>query len=1311
MNDKSEVDSARQALEACKSALAKLGSSERTRFQKQISFIEKRLTQSLPVDKKLNALVNEVHKLSTNTENKKKNIGKITFPEGLPVSERADEIAEIISKNQVVILAGETGSGKTTQIPKICLQLGMGINGLIGHTQPRRIAARTVASRIAEELGVELGSTVGYQVRFTDHSDDTTAVKLMTDGILLAEIQHDPLLSKYDALIIDEAHERSLNIDFLLGYIKQILPRRPDLKIIVTSATIDLERFSEHFDKAPVIEVSGRTYPVETRYRPWQEDADDVSQAILAALDEILIESKGKGGDVLVFLSGEREIRETNLAIKKANIPGIEVLPLYARLSLPEQNKVFQSRRGRKIVLSTNVAETSLTVPGIRYVIDTGVARISRYSLRTKVQRLPIEAISQASANQRQGRCGRVSDGICYRLYSEDDFNSRPAFTDAEILRTNLAAVVLQMLQMKMGKIEHFPFVDKPDKRLINDGYKLLEELRAVSPSGKITSLGRQFYRLSVDPKFARMIVESGRLACLNEILIIVAALTIQDPRERPADKKQAADEKHRRFWHEQSDFYAYVNLWEYVEQQRQELSQSQFRKLCKKEFLNFMRLKEWRELHHQLKIQVKTLGLKLNQEPASFDAIHQALLVGLLSNIGKKEDEEKDKNLGYEGTRSRKFKIFPGSSLKKKKLNWLMASDFIETSQLFAHCVAKVDVKWVLSSAEHLIKNTYFEPHYDAKSGSVKAFAKKSLWGLVLVEKQRLDYSSIDPELCREVFIRSALVEGRYRGKGHFFSHNRKLIDDVSHLEAKARRRDILVDDEHIFNFYNDRVPEKITNLAGFEHWRKETEHQNEKLLFLAQSDVMLHGADNVSEEQFPNTLKNGDLYFPVRYEFEPTRTNDGLNVMVPVDLLHQVDELQLQWLVPGLLRDKCIALVKTLPKTIRKNLVPVPTYVDRALAKMKPSSLALTEALAEQLSIFGGVTISEDAWQLEKLDHFYSTNIVLVDAKNKIIDQSRNLSALRAEYKTRVQSTLEDIGSDLEKTGLIKWDFDHLPSDVELKRGAVKVKAFPALVIDSKKKSADIRLFDNPIEAEVKSYRGACQLALNEMGQTVKYIRKDLLRGKDIGLSLVKLGSRDDVAADILLAACRRACFTTTDLGSVRDKNKFQQAIGAGKADIVSISKEYEHVLVESLRRLVEIKKMVKSSKSALALAMCFGDVQVQLDRLFVPGFLFDQPWKWVQHLPRYLDAVKLRLEKAPQKAHQDRSGMLVVKTLWDLHSARLEKEGEASFLHNHDWLEYRWMLEELRVSLFAQTLKTAVPVSEKRLKKHWAELNARN
>jgi len=1295
-----------KAISACRDALAKLGYKDVARLEKQIAFVERRVSQNQPTDRKLAQIVEEVHRLSLDIKARKDKLPEILYPDNLPVSERREEIMEVLQHNQVVIVAGETGSGKTTQIPKMCLELGMGLQGKIGHTQPRRIAARTVASRIAEELQVEPGGIVGYQVRFQDHSDERTAIKLMTDGILLAEIQRDPLLLAYDCIIIDEAHERSLNIDFLLGYLKQMLPKRKDLKVVVTSATIDVERFSNHFDKAPVIEVSGRTFPVETRYRPWHDSSEDINEGIISSLEEIVQESKGKGGDVLIFLSGERDIRALSLAIKKSNLAGIDVLPLYARLNLAEQNRVFQPSRSRKVVLATNVAETSITVPGIRYVIDTGFARISRYSLRTKVQRLPIEAISQASANQRQGRCGRVSNGICYRLYSEEDFLSRPEFTDPELLRTNLAAVVLQMLQLRMGKVEDFPFVDKPDMRLINDGYRLLEELQAVTKQGAITSLGKQLSKLAVDPKFARMVLDAGKLGCLNEVLIIVSALTLQDPRERPSDKQQAADQAHRRFFDEQSDFLAYVNLWHYAEEQRQELTQNQFRKLCKKEFLNFMRLKEWRELHHQLKLQTKELDLKLNSEAASPDRVHQSLLVGLLSNIARRDEEEGSRE--YIGTRSRKCLVFPGSGLRKKKYPWLMAADFIETSQVYAHCVAKIDPAWVVDRAQHIVKHNYSEPHYEAKTGSVKAFDKISLWGLVLVEKKRVDYSKIDAKLCREVFIREALVEEKYRGKGAFFAHNKKVIEEVKHLEAKARRRDILVDDERLFEFYDTQVPEHVCNQAGLEHWLKKSAQNNKEILQLKAEQIMLHDANQISEAQFPDTLKNGEFYFPVSYEFEPTRQNDGVNIMVPVDLLHQVNETALEWLVPGLLHDKCCALVKTLPKQKRKNFVPVPAFVDRALAKMTPGSVPLIVSLSEQLKYLSKVDLSPDDWRPELLDAFYTVNIVVVDERNRVLDQAKELGVLRERYREKVKHTLENIGGDIERTGIESWDMDGFPETVELKRGAVKVKAFPALVANVKAKTVDLKLYDNPLQAQVDSNRGICRLALNELKQQVKYVRKDLLKGKDIGLSMVSVGDREAVVDDILMASIRKACFDSESLINVRSKEDLLAKIEVGKADFVAISKEYEQVLLDSLVKVLDIRKKIKSTKNALAMALSYGDIQSQISTIFQAGFLFDTPWAWLQYLPRYLDAALVRIEKAPQKAQADRVAMLQIQALQGMHEARLQKLGMHAFLANTKWIDYRWMLEELRVSLFAQTLKTSIPVSEKRLKKAFSELD---
>lgn len=1262
--------------------------------------IAARLKREQPVSQLISQLEGDIQRATDLFEARVQAVPDVRFPEQLPISEKREEIAELINNNQVVILAGETGSGKTTQIPKICLELGRGVKGLIGHTQPRRIAARTVADRIAEELQVPLGEAVGYQVRFTDHANEKTLVKLMTDGILLAEIQQDPLLQKYDTLIIDEAHERSLNIDFLLGYLKQILVKRPDLKLIVTSATIDLERFSQHFNNAPVIEVSGRTYPVEVLYRPWQDEFEDLTQAIVNAVEEIQSLSKGQGGDILVFLSGERDIRETSHALKKANLPHWEVIPLYARLSLEEQNKVFRPHKGRRIVLATNVAETSLTVPGIRYVIDPGTARIKRYSLRTKVERLPVEAISQASANQRKGRCGRVSEGVCIRLYDKEDFDMRPPFTDAEILRSNLAAVILQMLQMRIGNVRKFPFVDKPDNRLINDGFKLLEELGAVDKRNRVTKLGRDMQQLPLDPKFSRMLVAAAEQGCLKEVLIIVSGLTVQDPRERPADKKQAADEKHRRFWDEKSDFVSLVNLWNYAEEQRMELSQNQWRKLCQKEFLNFLRLREWRELHHQLRVAAKKMGLAENKEPAGYNVIHASLLTGLLSNIGNKNEEPGARD--YRGTRNRKFMIFPGSSLKKKRPKWMFAAEMLETSQVYAHCVAQMEPEWALTCGEHLLKYHYFEPHYDARAGQVKSFVRISLFGLVLVEKKRVGYSKINPEEARDVFIRAALVEGQYKGKGAFYKKNAALISEVEDLEAKSRRRDIMVDDEVVFNFYNEIIPKDICNLAGFEHWRKTAENENPGVLLLPRELLMLHDAEGVTQAQFPDQLDFDGVTLPVFYHFEPNHPQDGVNVQVPVTLLHMLPEPYLAWLVPGLLRDKCIALVKALPKAKRKKLVPVPQFVERALARMARGKVSLTEVLTKELTRLADVELTEEDWDIASLDAFYHMNIVVVDAAGKHIDQGRNLSELRERYRGHVQESLQTAGSSFEKTELTEWSFDALPETVDLDKSGVTVRGFPAL--EDEGKTVALRVLDNPTEAAHRSRSGVTRLAFLKLNQSIRYLQKQLLKGKDIGLTMVDLGRREEVVDDLLMAAVYQSCFAESSLP--RSEKAFEECVEKGAGQLVSVAQELEALLVDILKRVVAIRKAMKLNKSAFALALAFGDINTQLAQLLYKGFLFQTPKKWLMEYPRYLAAVEVRIEKAAQNPQKDRLAIAELSGLWQKHQDRLLKEGEHAYLQNPHWVEYRWMIEELRVSLFAQTLKTLMPVSSKRLNKQWQE-----
>ncbi|GLS24730.1 ATP-dependent RNA helicase HrpA [Marinibactrum halimedae] len=1304
---------------------------DRYRIGQQLRDIKSRVRSGKPFDKLFQRLQSSMERsLELVKARESRRPPTIVFPEQLPISERREEIAEAISKHQVVVLAGETGSGKTTQLPKICLELGRGVHGMIGHTQPRRIAASTVATRIAEELNVELGSSVGYQVRFTDHSDDHTHIKLMTDGILLAEIQNDRYLSRYDTLIIDEAHERSLNIDFILGYLKSILPKRPDLKVIITSATIDLERFSKHFNDAPIIEVSGRTYPVDVLYRPQQEDQDDQYQAIIDAIDEILImERKGetqRGGDFLVFLSGEREIREAALAIRRADFPHLETLPLYARLSLAEQTKVFQNHKGRRVVLATNVAETSLTVPGIRYVVDPGFARVSRYSYRTKIQRLPVEPISQASANQRKGRCGRVSNGVCIRLYEESDFLSRPEFTDAEILRTNLASVILQMLQLRIGDIREFPFVDRPDHRLINDGFNLLQALQAVNTKAQLTTLGRQVSTLPVDPRLGSIVLSAAKLGCLREALIIISALSVQDPRERPADKQQASDEKHRRFWHEQSDFLAYVNLWEYWEQQRQDLSQNQLRKLGKKEFISYLRMREWRDVHHQLRLAMKTLNLKENSEPANYDQLHKALLVGLLDYIGNKgEDRE------YLGTRNRKFHVFPGSSQFKKSPKWMVAGELLETAKLYAHTVAKVEPEWILNASRHLVKRNHFEPHYDAKRGQVMAYEKVTLYGLTLVEKQRVNFSVIDEKVSREVFIRAALVEGRYgqaaksgakpaakqdshRGgrrrvsgqkkPGQFFIHNQQLLAELHDLEAKSRRRDIVADEEVLFAFYDERIPEHIVNLVSFETWREDAEQENPTLLHIDRDRLMQRDAGEITEAQFPDILEWGGMEFLLSYHFEPGSAEDGVSVHVPVSVLHLVPEARLEWLVPGLLREKCIAMVKSLPKQWRKNFVPVPDVVDKCLQSMGPDNTPLHEVLAHQLKRHTTIAVPESAWAQMTLDDYYRMNIQVVDDRGKLIEQDRDLAKLRERYRDRVQQSLEQAGEEVERTGITSWNFGDLEESCQLKRKGVKIRAYPALVDEGD--SVALKMHDNPTEAHWHSVKAIVRLAMLEESQTVKYLRKQLLKGKDIGLSVTNLGSRDQVAEDIIAASIRQL-LTVDDLP--RDEETFRARIKAARSDLIERAQTLEALLITVLRSVVGIRKQLKSSKNALALAFAAGDVNKQLDGLIFPNFLFLTPLRWLEQYPRYLQAIETRLEKVVLNVQKDKLMTREVEPHWDRYYSLEEKKGAIWCAENQGLTDYRWMIEELRVSLFAQTLKTLMPVSSKRLDKKWTEIIA--
>ncbi|MCP3127016.1 ATP-dependent RNA helicase HrpA [Shewanella sp. KJ2020] len=1221
---------------------------------------------------------------------------KIQYPENLPVSLMRDEIAHAIAGNQVVIIAGETGSGKTTQLPKICLELGLGCRGMIGHTQPRRLAARSVASRVAEELQSPLGEVVGFKVRFADALKSESYIKLMTDGILLAELTSDRYLDQYDTIIIDEAHERSLNIDFILGYLKQILKKRPDLKVIITSATIDVERFSKHFNNAPIIEVSGRTFPVETRYRPLVQDSDadlDQIEGIFAAVDELVAEGLG---DILIFMNGEREIRDTAEQLSRRNYRDTEILPLYARLSYGEQSKVFSSHRGRRIVLATNVAETSLTVPGIRYVIDPGTARISRYSYRTKVQRLPIEPISQASANQRQGRCGRVGPGICIRLYDEADFNNRPAFTDPEILRTNLASVILQMLAIGLGDIAAFPFIEPPDPRHIRDGFLLLEELQAVANKhGKLvlTPLGRNLAQIPVDPRLARMVVESQQLGCLNEVLIIAAGLSIQDPRERPMDKKQASDEAHRRFADPHSDFVSWVNLWQHLKDQQKELSASQFRKKCRDEYLAYLRVREWQDLYAQLKQAVHDLKWRLNDTPASYDALHRALLSGLLSHIGFK-----DNNNEYLGARNRKFFVFPGSPLAKKGPKWIMAAELTETSRLFARCCAKIEPEWLEPLAAHLIKKSYVEPHFEAKPGSVIALENQVLYGLTVVHRRKVQYGPIDPVEAREIFIHSALAEGQLQTQEAFFVANQKLLEDIESLEHKSRRRDILVDEQVLVDFYEPRIPQGIYNAQLFFGWWNKTKREQPDLLDFNKALLMQRSADHISALDFPDTWHKGNLRLKLSYHFEPSAADDGVSVHIPVALLNQIDDTDFDWLVAGLREEKCIALIKSLPKSLRRKFVPAPDYARACVQAMQPFSANLLEAMCKQLLRMSGTRISPEDFDLTQIPVHLQMNFKIEDDKNNLVAEGRVLDTLKAELQGVVAKAIRQVADKgIEQEALTEWSFGELPKQYQQQKGNYQVRAFPALI--DNKDSVAIKLFDDEFEAQDAHRQGLRRLLLLNIPSPVKHLQQALPNKAKLAMYFNPFGQVQILIDDIIAAAVQQ--LLDEKQLDVRDKHQFEQAKDWVRQELNPTAEQIALKVEQILTLYQGIKKRLKG-KINLDIAFAMSDIQSQLDKLVFKGFVEACGWNRLADVARYLKAIETRIDKLPVDPTRDRLHMQSINKVQDALAAQLAKVPR-SVPTPPALIEARWMIEEYRVSCFAQVLGTAYPISEKRILNH--------
>ncbi len=1263
----------------------------------------------------------------------------VSFPEELPVSGRRDEIAAALLANQVVIVSGETGSGKTTQLPKICLSIGRGEHGLIGHTQPRRIAASSTAKRIAQELGTPPGMHVGYKVRFNDTLSDGAWIKLMTDGILLAETQGDPLLRQYDTLIIDEAHERSLNIDFLLGYLKQLLPKRPDLKLIITSATIDADRFARHFEmdgrKPPVIEVSGRLYPVEVRYRPVEPDAKpasgapsaaakakeqrDLMDAIIDAVDEL---ARIGPGDILVFLPGEREIRDAAEALRKHHPPHVELLPLFARLSAQDQERVFKTTNARRIVLATNVAETSLTVPGIRYVVDAGTARVKRYSYRNKVEQLQVEPVAQSAANQRAGRCGRVAAGVCIRLYDEQDYLQRPKFTDPEILRSSLAAVILKMKSLRLGDVEAFPFIEPPPGRAITDGYQLLQELGAVDEAKDLTELGRQLAKLPLDPRVGRMMLAGRDHQCLHEMLIIASALSVQDPRDRPQEAQGAADHAHKKFADEKSEFLSYLKLWKWFDEAiEHKKSNRQLQEQCREHFLSQLRLREWRDVHSQLFTLVREQGWRVNETPATYEQLHLALLTGLLGNIGYKLEDEPH----YLGARGIKFHLWPGSSLSKKAGRWVMAGELVETSRLFARTLANIQPDWLEKVGGHLLKKSYGDPRWEKKSGQVSAYERATLYGLVVYSQRRIDYGKIHPTEAREIFIRSALVDGEFETRAPFFAHNQRLIREIENLEHKSRRQDVLVDEELIAAFYDQLIPEDICTTVGFEKWLKKSSIDNPKLLHLSRDDLMRHEAAGITTELFPKVMRHAGIEMALTYHFEPGSVRDGVTLAVPLYALNQVSVNRCEWLVPGMLKEKVHLLLKSLPQKLRRHCVPLPDYAagfcDRIHASKKFALGALIDALIADVREQTGILVKQADFKLETLPAHHFMNIKVIDEHGRQLDMGRNLAALQAEFGTQareefqkiaeqvvpVAQTVDTVEASSQRSAaqpvaaatayqhLSTWSFGELPELLEIQQGKQKLIGFPALV--DKGAHCDVEVFDDPNEAGVVHLKGLRRLFALQLKEQLKYLEKNVPGLQQMGMQFMALGTQEELRDQIIQAGLSRACLQQP-LPS--NQGEFTLRRDEGKARLNLLVNEIARLVGQILAEYHTLPKKLQGVKSHAAL---HADMTAQLQALVHQRFVSETEHAQLAHFPRYLKAMQVRIDKL--RSDPARDARLMAD--WQQAAAPWQRALKAGSRGDPRMEEYRWMLEELRVSLFAQELKTPMPVSVKRLQKVWESM----
>ena len=1232
------------------------------------------------------------------------NIPKLVYPPELPVVEQREIILKAIQENQVVILCGETGSGKTTQLPKICLEAGRGVAGLIGHTQPRRIAARSVAARIASELGSNVGETVGFKIRFSDQVSERSYIKLMTDGILLAEIQNDPWLNQYDTLIIDEAHERSLNIDFLLGYLKQLLVKRKDLKLIITSATIDPERFAEHFGGAPIIVAEGRTYPVELRYQPPEAESDllddiDMPTAIVNACEQLLNERQQ---DILVFMSGERDIREmADLLGKQSSFNrafrGVEILPLFSRLSNADQNRIFQTHTAPRIVLATNVAETSLTVPGIRAVVDPGYARISRYSVRSKVQRLPIEKVSQASANQRKGRCGREAPGVCIRLYAEEDFEARAEFTEPEILRTNLSSVILQMESMKLGQIDNFPFVEAPDSKFINDGYRTLQELAALDAKRDLTKLGRRLARLPIDPRLGRMVLASADEGCVSEVLTIVSALSVQDPRERPFDKRQAADEQHAEFNHETSDFMAWLNLWNFVTVQRQNLSNSQFRKMCRQRYLSPLRIIEWMDVRKQLERLCKELELRQSTGDAQPDNVHRALLTGLLANVAIKTEKQ-----GYLGTRNRHLNIFPGSGLFKKGPKWIMAGEIAETSKLYARQIAAIQPDWIETLADHLLQYSYRDAHWQRKKGTVNAWAQTTLYGLIINPKKGINYTRINPAESRQIFIREALVAGQLNTKGEFHRFNQELLDEVTTLEEKSRRRDIVVDPEELVRFYDALVPEDVCTSAGFEKWRTTFEAEYPRGLYFAREQLLADDAVEINARDFPDQLDIDNMVLPLRYHFDPGSDDDGVTLSCPVEVLNRVSASRCEWLVPGMLQEKIALLIKALPKSLRRNFVPAPDFAEAAHDAMSPADGTLLGSLSRQLLRMTGVEVTQEDWDASALPPHLRMRFEVLDNNGKVLRSGRDLATLQEAYVGEVEETLLRFSDNsIEKDRVTDWNFGDLATSIDIEKSGMTMQGFPALL--AHKDGVGVKLFATESSAISAMPAGVRALYKEVLRDEMRYLQRKLPNINVLSLRFTPFGTKQALIDDIISASIDHAFVDRQDLPRTRDA--FVSKLETSRPQLVSVAGEFCDTLGQVFEQHRQVAKRLEGSISLSWIEPAV-DIKDQIAQLIYPGFVTNTGLTQMRRLPIYFQAMDKRLDAIDMAPDKDRRRRAELLPVWEAFKAQpLERDEDPAYREARNRL--RWAFEELRISLFAQDLGTSEKVSVSRLENRVGEL----